>query len=208
MTSIAGSVSSFFGVPWQRMPGDRSPTPQPGLDDLMTLTGTGDRAAFAKLYDLAAPLVFGLALRIVRDRSMAEEVFQDIMLEIWRTAPSFDRSRGSAKAYIATVAHRRSVDRVRAEQSHRTRLEKIGARSVETPFDQVAEEVERGHERRGVREAMGVLTDLQRDAVELAYFEGLTQREIANRLGVPLGTVKTRMRDGMIRLAGELGHLR
>ncbi|WP_400995942.1 ECF RNA polymerase sigma factor SigK [Agromyces sp. GXQ0307] len=177
----------------------------PTLDDLLVATGAGDRAAFGALYDRTAARIFGLVRRVVVDPAQAEEVAQDVFLEVWQTAPRFDAGRGSAISWMFTLAHRRAVDRVRSTQSARDRDARIGARDLDVPVDSVAEavEVRLDHERAHV--ALAELSDLQRECVTLAYYGGLTQSEIAERLDVPLGTVKTRMRDGMIRLRRVMG---
>ncbi|WP_438856555.1 ECF RNA polymerase sigma factor SigK [Agromyces sp. M3QZ16-3] len=177
----------------------------PTLDDLLVASGTGDRAAFGALYDRTAARILGLVRRIVIDPAQAEEVAQDVFLEVWQTAPRFDAARGSAISWMFTLAHRRAVDRVRSSQSARDRDARIGARDLDVPVDSVAEvvEVRLDHERAHV--ALAELSDPQRECVELAYYGGLTQAEIAERLDVPLGTVKTRMRDGMIRLRRVMG---
>lgn len=173
--------------------------------ELLTATGTGDRDAFARLYDLVAGPVFGTIRGILRDPSMAEEVTQEVLVEVWRTAPRFDPERGSAKAWILTMARRRAIDRVRSEQSHRDRTENVGAASRDPERDTTYDAVERAAEHAELRRALDGLTDLQRDAIERAYLEGKTYREVAEELDTPLGTVKTRMRDGLLRLRDTLG---
>lgn len=187
---------------------DAQPEPAasgPTVDDLLAAAGTGDRSAFAALYDRTSARVFGLVRRIVVDPAQAEEVTQDVYLEIWQTAPRFDRARGSAVAWMFTLAHRRAVDRVRSSQSARDRDLRVGARDLDVPVDTVAESVEVRVEHERAHEALAGLSELQRECVALAYYGGLTQSEIARRLDVPLGTVKTRMRDGMTRLRQLLG---
>ena len=179
--------------------------PGPTPDELLARVGTGDRQAIAALYDATSPRVFGLVRRLVVDPAQAEEVTQDVYLEIWQTAPRFDAARGSALAWMFTLAHRRAVDRIRAAQAARDRDLRIGARDLDVPVDTVAETVEVRVEHERVHEALADLSQLQRECVALAYYDGLTQREIAERLEVPLGTVKTRLRDGMIRLRSALG---
>jgi RNA polymerase sigma-70 factor, ECF subfamily len=175
---------------------------------LMLLVGRGDQGAFGELYDAVSALVHGVVLQVVRDPSHAEEVTQEVFVELWRVAPRFDPDRGSVQSWVATLAHRRAVDRVRSEQSARNRVERE-SHKVEREHDSAADTVvELDHvafERRRVRRALERLTTMQREAVELAYFGGHTYREVAVLLDVPEGTVKTRIRDGMIRLRDELG---
>ena len=176
------------------------------LEDLVTAVARGDQAAFATVYDRTGSQVYGLIRRVLRDPSQSEEVAQEVMLDVWRTASRFDRSRGSAAGWIMTMAHRRAVDRVRSEQASRTRNEKVATRDAgEAAFDVVAEDVEIRLEQQQVRQALSVLTDLQRQAIELAYYKGYTYREVAELLDTPLGTVKTRLRDGLIRLRDTIG---
>jgi RNA polymerase sigma-70 factor (ECF subfamily) len=165
----------------------------------------GDQAAFGELYDQVAPRVLGLVKRLLIDHSQSEEVTQEIFLEIWQTASRYEASRGGALTWIMTMAHRRAVDRIRASQAGRDRDTKIGIRDLEVAFDHVAETVEVRIEHERVEKAMTRLTELQRQAVSLAYFGGYSHSEVADMLHVPLGTVKTRLRDGMIRLRDEMG---
>lgn len=176
---------------------------------LMQQVGRGDQAAFSELYDVMSALVHGIVLRVVRDPAQTEEVVQEVFVELWRLAPRFDVSKGSVASWTATIAHRRAVDRVRSEQAARTRLERDAARSLVTAADEPTESLIEADvsefERRRVRRALDRLTDMQRQAIELAYFGGHTYREVAALLDVPEGTIKTRIRDGMIRLRDELG---
>lgn len=165
----------------------------------------GDQTAFAELYDQTAPRVFGLVKRLLRDHAQSEEVTQEIFLEVWQTAARYEPGRGSAVSWMLTMAHRRAVDRVRASQSSRDRDTRVGIRDFAPGFDSVAESVEIRLESERVEKAMERLTELQRQAVSLAYFRGLSHSEVATLLEVPIGTVKTRLRDGMIRLRDELG---
>lgn len=174
-------------------------------DALLVRTGQGDRDAFETLYDRFVPRVFGLVKKVVRDPTLSRDTTQDVLTELWRTAPRFDPERGNAVAWILTLAHRRAVDTVRREQSARDRADVVGRREdAQRPFDDVSEAVTMADEHSQVRGALDALTDLQRQAIELAYFEGMTYREVSERLDVPLGTIKTRMRDGMIRLRDAL----
>ncbi len=177
----------------------------PTADELLLRVAGGDRDAFSGLYDLVAPMVFGITRRVLRDPAQAEEVTQEVMLEAWRQATRFDADRGSASTWIATMAHRRAVDRVRSAQASSDREQRSAERDAVPAYDVVAEEVEGKFEQQQVRRALRGLTELQREAVTLAYYGGYTYREVAVKLDVPLGTVKTRMRDGLIRLRDTLG---
>ena len=174
-------------------------------DQLLARVANGDQAAFAALYDQIAPRVLGLVRRLLRDHAQSEEVTQEIFLEIWQTATRYDSAKGGASTWIMTMAHRRAVDRVRASQASRDRDTKIGIRDYDAQYDNVSETVQTRVEHERVEKAMLRLTELQRQAVSLAYYGGYSHSEVANLLSVPIGTVKTRLRDGMIRLRDELG---
>ena len=175
---------------------------------LLERTAAGERAAFAELYDSMSPVVYGLARRVVVSPALAEEVTQEAFLEIWTKAATFDAARGSARAWIMTLTHRRAVDTVRREQASRDRIRRAPAGRAETPFDSVAEEIElrdvAQSNRHEVGSALATLSAVQRTAVELAYFDGYTYAQVAQVLGVPLGTAKTRIRDGLRRLRNQL----
>jgi RNA polymerase sigma-70 factor, ECF subfamily len=182
-----------------------SPSGGDPLEGLLDLVAGGDEPAFAELYRRVAPDVFGLVTKVVRDPAQAEEVTQEVFVELWRTAPRFDLARGAARSWIMTCAHRRAVDRVRSAERAARRDDLVGRRDQGRPYDEVVEQVETSLAREHVRRGLDALTDLQREAVVLAYYGGYTHREIAELLGVPSGTVKTRLRDGLIRLRDHLG---
>lgn len=186
-----------------RVESGSGPTADP-LGDLLRRSGRGDQAAFAELYDLLAPLVHGVVMKVVRDPSHSDEVTQEVFVELWRLAARYDTTKGSVRSWAATVAHRRAIDRVRSEQASRDRAARDVA-AMMPAHDVVVSEVESTFEQARVRRALAQLSALQREAVELAYFGGHTYREVAVLLAVAEGTVKTRIRDGMIRLRDELG---
>lgn len=174
-------------------------------DALLSRAAGGDDDAFAQVYDALSPGVFGTCLAVLRDRDHAAEVTQEVMVEVWRTAARFDPERGSARAWVVTLAHRRSIDRVRSVQAQRTRDQRVLDEQALRPFDVVAEEVEDSMDRARVRRCLAGLTATQHEAVVLAYYGGRTYREVAEQLTAPLATVKTRIRDGLIRLRDCLG---
>ncbi len=177
----------------------------PGPDELLRQVARGDEQAFRALYDQLAPRVFGLAKRVVRDPAQAEEVAQEALVEVWRTAARFDTTKGSATSWVLTITHRRAVDRVRSAQAGVDRERRVAAASVDTPYDDVVEEVTASLEQQQVRRCLQGLTDLQREAITLAYYDGYTYREVAEKLDTALPTVKSRMRDGLIRMRDCLG---
>lgn len=165
----------------------------------------GDHDAFARLYDATSAKVYGLVLRVVRDPAQAEEVSQECFFEVWRTASRFEPDRGSPLAWVLTIAHRRAVDRVRAVEAA-GRRDRTYERTVVAPaVDATSELAEARVEARRVRTALQTLTAMQREAIELAYLGGYTHAEVAMMLEVPLGTAKTRIRDGLIRLRDVMG---
>ncbi|MDX2024952.1 ECF RNA polymerase sigma factor SigK [Microcella sp.] len=172
---------------------------------LLQRVAMGDQRAFSELYDIIAPRMLGLVRHVLRDHAQSEEVVQEVLLEIWQTAPRFDPNKGKAVTWMLTMTHRRAIDRVRSAQSSRDRDVKIGHRERDREYDSVAENVEIRLEHDRVEKALGRLTELQRQAVELSYYGGYSQSEVSEMLGIPMGTVKTRLRDGMMRLREELG---
>jgi RNA polymerase sigma-70 factor (ECF subfamily) len=174
-------------------------------DVLLLAVARGDERAFERVYELLAPRVYGLVRHVVRDPSQAEEVAQEAFVEVWRTAARFDPARGSATAWVSTIAHHRAVDRVRSERAATDRMRRVAAQAGELPYDEVFDETIVGLEHQQVRRCLRTLTPLQREAITLAYYRGYTYREAADRLGIGLPTVKTRMRDGLIRLRDCLG---
>lgn len=190
----------------ENAPGTESDVVAPGdLDSLLGQIAAGSQQAFASLYDTVAPRVLGLIRRVLVDHAQSEEVAQEVFLEIWQNATRFESGRGAASSWIMTIAHRRAIDRVRASQAGRDRDVKIGIRDFPDAFDQVAESAEISIEHERVSRAMTALTEIQRQAVSLAYYGGYSQSEVAEILSVPLGTVKTRLRDGMMKLRDEMG---
>ncbi len=175
----------------------------PRLDDLISAVALGDERAYEALYDRSCGWVLGTVRRVLRDPAQAEEVMQEVLLEIWRSASRFDPAQGSAVAWVMTIAHRRAVDRVRSERSHATREQRAATAVID--YDDVTEAVQASLDRERVRRCLGSLTELQRECVGLAYYSGYTYREVAELLSLPPGTVKTRMRDGLIRLRDCLG---
>lgn len=190
-------------VTLRRLVGMRDADPTP--EEMLTRAARGDDAMFALLYDRLAPPVFTMISRLVRNHALAEEVTQDVFVEVWRTATRFDASKGTAMAWTMTLAHRRAVDRIRSEQSLTDRERRAAARAGAQDYDTVVEQVVSNLEHQQVRGCLGSLTDLQREAVTLAYYGGYTYHEVAELLQANLATVKTRMRDGLVRLRDCLG---
>lgn len=174
------------------------------IGDLLLACAEGSHEAFSRLYDRISARVFGLVLRVVRDRAQAEEVTQEVLIDVWRQADRYDPARGSAMGWILTMTHRRAVDRVRSAQSSTVRDTTYEQRQIEPEIDSTSEQAHRNIEAERVRAALSELSSVQRGALELAYFGGLSHREVAARLDLPVGTAKTRIRDGLIRLRALL----
>jgi RNA polymerase sigma-70 factor (ECF subfamily) len=160
--------------------------------------------AFEDLYERVAPRIYGLALRVLRDAHQSEEVTQEVFLQVWQTASRFDPQRGSALAWLMTIAHRRAVDRVRRSEGWR-RLDAVDAeRSWKAPYDATVATAHATLDAQKVREALAVLSPIQCQALELAYFGGYTYREVSALLDIPVSTAKTRVRDALIRLRATM----
>jgi RNA polymerase sigma-70 factor (ECF subfamily) len=183
-------------------PAGEQPAP---LSALLKACSRGDEDAFARVYDASADRLFGLVLRVIRDRAQAEEVLQDAFLDIWRQSARFDEERGSALSWMMTIAHRKAVDRVRSAEAQVRRDSAYELRKTGREYDATAEDAHRNIDAQRVRKALQTLTDTQRGALELAYFGGYTHREVAVMLDVPVGTAKTRIRDGLIRMRDAMG---
>ncbi|MFH8769991.1 ECF RNA polymerase sigma factor SigK [Streptomyces sp. NPDC017958] len=181
------------------------PSSEPDPQGLLHAVALGDREAFAALHDAVAGSVLGVVHGVLRDRAQSEEVAQEVLVEIWRTAPRYRRDRGTAVNWILTLAHRRAVDRVRSAEASAAREQRAALLDRMPEYDEVVEEVEARLEREQLRRCLRTLTRIQRQAVILAYYGGLTYRQVAEDLALPLGTVKTRLRDGLVRLRGCLG---
>ncbi|MFD5559890.1 ECF RNA polymerase sigma factor SigK [Kitasatospora griseola] len=177
----------------------------PDLQELIGRIALGDQDAFARLYDAVAGPVLGLVRRVLRDPAQSEEVAQEVLLEVWRTAARYRPEHGNVMPWVMAIAHHRAVDRVRSAQAAADRDRRAAAAAHTTAFDEVAEQVEGRLEREQVRRCLKTLTELQRESLTLAYYSGYTYPQVADVLGAPLGTVKTRMRDALIRMRDCLG---
>ena len=171
----------------------------------MNHCATGDQQAFAELYELTMRRVYGTVLKVLRSPDHAQEVTQEVYVEVWRQAPRYTAEKGSVLAWLAVMAHRRAVDRVRSVSSEVARDERYAYAGIEREGDEVWDSVAQKYEVDRVRGAIATLSPIQRQAVQLAYYQGLTQSEISSSLNLPLGTVKTRIRDGLRRLRDALG---
>jgi RNA polymerase sigma-70 factor (ECF subfamily) len=175
------------------------------LDALLRRVARRDADAFAVLYDHTRARVYGLVARVLRDSGYSEETTQEVYLEVWRTADAYDSAKGSALSWLMTMAHRRAVDRVRAEQAATQRESRYGAAAVDPAHDVVAESALAADERRRVAECLDGLTGVQRQCIEMAYYGGLTYAEVSQRLSANLSTIKSRMRDALRGLRNCLG---
>jgi RNA polymerase sigma-70 factor (ECF subfamily) len=174
------------------------PDQEPDLAALLTQVARGDHRAFELVYGELAGPVYGVVRQVLRDPAQSEEVAQEVLLEVWRTASRFDPARGSGAAWALTIAHRRAVDRVRTENAASRREQKAAPDLVHE--EDVAEVVTASLDQQRVHRCMESLTELQRESIKLAYYNGYSYPEVAGLLGVALGTVKTRIRDGLIRM--------
>ena len=171
-------------------------------EELLAVVARGDEQALATLYDRYDRVAYGLAYRILRDQALAQDAVQDAFLSVWRTAASFDPLRGKASTWLLTLVHRRAVDAVRRED--RRRAQPLDDAPIASG-DATDETAELREQRRAVQAALAQLPPEQREALELAYYGGLSQSELAERLGVPLGTVKSRMFAALAKLRDLLG---
>jgi RNA polymerase sigma-70 factor, ECF subfamily len=185
------------------VPGPGAAGHQEDLDLLLRRVARGDQRAFELVYDQLARPAYGVIRRVLRDPAQSEEVTQEVLLEVWRTASRFNPELGSAATWVLTIAHRRAIDRVRAEAAAAGREQRTASPVV--PRDEVADAVEATLERERVQRCLGGLTEVQRESVTLAYYGGYTYRQVAALLGVTLAAIKTRIRDGLIRLRDCLG---
>ena len=187
-----------------RLADSASDEPTADAEQLLGRVGRGDEQAFGAVYDLLGAAVYGLARRVVRDPARAEEIAQEVFIQVWQSAARFDASRGSAKGWVLTLAHRRAVDAVRHDQAATNRENRYDWSSG-PDFDQVEETVSTTLEHEQVRRCLGGLTELQREAVNLAYYNGHTYAEVAEVLDTNPATIKTRIRDGLVRLRDCMG---
>lgn len=175
------------------------------LARLIEQVAEGDRQAFAELYDATAARVYGMARRVLVDPALAEDVAQEAYLQVWNDAVRYSPSKGSAISWLITIAHRRAIDKVRSEQARANREKQYGASSATIDPGGVDERVTEQAEAAQVVTCLETLTDAQQESVKLAYYSGLTYREVAARLGAGLPAIKSRIRDGLIRLKNCLG---
>ena len=192
-------------VPAGASPSGGAASVGPDLAELLKLCGRGDQSAFARLYDAVSSRVHGMAVRVVRDPAQAEEVAQEAFMEIWKNSGRFDPAKGSPLGWLLTIVHRKAVDRVRSAEASTRRDQTYHHQNQPVDHDSTAEAAQASMEARRVRGALQSLTTVQREALELAYFGGYTHTEVATMLDLPVGTAKTRIRDGLIRLRDNMG---
>ena len=185
--------------------GGTDQTAAPTSEELMLRIADGSESAFEELYDRLSPQVFGLIRRILKDQAQSEEVVQEVFVEAWQQATRYDAARGKAITWLLTLAHRRAVDRVRASQASKDRDLREGIKAFQASYDDVEETTIQRDESRRVNRALQRLSDGQREAIQLAYFGGYTHLEVADMLKIPVGTAKTRIRDGMNKLRDLMG---
>ncbi len=178
---------------------------EPAVEALIDRAGRGDVEAFGQLFDAAAPQMLAVALRVCRDRALAEEAVQEAMLNIWQTASSYQPGRVNPRVWLTTIAHRRAVDLVRSEDARRQREERVGAEALSAHPDPVGDRIDLTEDHRRVRSQLIDLTEVQREAIELTHYRGHTYDEAAALLGIPLNTLKTRVRDAVTRLRTNMG---
>ncbi len=204
VTPEPGGSTSRSGSPGSVDTGGKEAEGQ-RLAELVSRSARGQEEAFGELYDLTSARLYGVILRVLRSADHAAEVTQEVYVEIWRQSARYSPDKGSVMGWMTTMAHRRAVDRVRSVSSEVARDEKYALRSTERETDQVWEGVQQKLDSERVRKGMASLTEIQREALTLAYFGGYTQSQVAQLLRLPLGTVKTRIRDGLIGLRDALG---
>jgi len=181
------------------------PQAEPESDvELLHAVARGDEEALARLYDQYRVILFSVLVRILKSREEAEDVLQEVFLQVWRRAKDFDQSRGKPFTWLVTLARSRAIDRIR-QLGARQRLADSAAQNTPDVVSDAVSDTLHSEQREIVAGALAALPDEQRRTLNLAYFDGLTQSEIAEQLGTPLGTVKTRMRSGMIKLRELLG---
>jgi RNA polymerase sigma-70 factor (ECF subfamily) len=187
------------------LPGGTDQSAAPTTEELMLRIAGGNENAFEELYDRLSSQVFGLVRRILKDQAQSEEVTQEVFVEAWQQATRYDPARGKAITWLLTLAHRRAVDRVRASQASKDRDLREGIKEFQSSYDDVEDTAIAHDEGRRVIEALDRLSETQRDAIQLAYFGGYTHSEVAELLKIPVGTAKTRIRDGMNKLRDLMG---
>lgn len=213
MSTVQQSVPSSTQVPDPDVPARVCEAARVGAPDhpavavatLLRRVAEQDAKAFDELYTLTSGRVYGLVRRTLVDAELSADITQDVYLTLWQTAAArFDPRLGSGLTWIMTLAHRRAVDKVRSEESLRARHLKWSSKNQDVDYDQVADAVVRHSETAAVRTCLSALSPKQREAIDLAYFAGLTYVEVAERLGIPIPTAKTRIRDGILRLRKAL----